>query len=335
MSRTLRWTRRILIATAVLLLIAYLALQVSFRAWRAEALARIDGPAQRIDLPSGPMEYEIRGEGQPMLWFHGAPGGHDQGPPFEGMGVISPSRPGYLGTPLSTGRTLREAADAYAELLDALEVDRALVVGISAGGPTALAFATEHPERTRALVLLSAITRERIRPLPERGDFARITDALIGEGFSDWLTVSFIRGDPTILLGETGSEFLSAADQQALGADPAALDALASQLVQLMPLSARRHEGYVNDRVQYARMGEPDPLPITAPTLVIHGTDDPDVSFSHAESAARRIPGAKLVPVEGGGHLIVITRFERVAGALRDFVDTLPVAGTPRRADGT
>ena len=50
-------------------------------------------------------------------------------------------------------------ADVAAALLDALEVERVAVVGISAGGHAAIQFAARHPERTRALVLLSAASR--------------------------------------------------------------------------------------------------------------------------------------------------------------------------------
>jgi pimeloyl-ACP methyl ester carboxylesterase len=41
---------------------------------------------------------------------------------------------------------------------------------------------------------------------------------------------------------------------------------------------------------------------IEAPTLVLHGTEDPLFPFPHGEALARRIPGARLVPLEGVGH---------------------------------
>ena len=45
-------------------------------------------------------------------------------------------------------------ADAHACLLDALGIPNAAVVGVSAGGPSAMQFAIRHPQRTAALVLL-------------------------------------------------------------------------------------------------------------------------------------------------------------------------------------
>ena len=41
---------------------------------------------------------------------------------------------------------------------------------------------------------------------------------------------------------------------------------------------------------------------ITAPTLVIHGTEDPIMPYAHGEATANAIPGAKLLPIEGMGH---------------------------------
>ncbi|MDY6796419.1 MAG: hypothetical protein SWK76_14260 [Actinomycetota bacterium] len=75
-----------------------------------------------------------------VLSVHGVPGGYDQaimlGRPFtkNGFATICPSRPGYLRTPLSTGRTIEEQADAMAALLDYLELEKVGVVCCSAGG---------------------------------------------------------------------------------------------------------------------------------------------------------------------------------------------------------
>ena len=41
---------------------------------------------------------------------------------------------------------------------------------------------------------------------------------------------------------------------------------------------------------------------IIAPTLVLHGTEDPLFPYEHGEALAREIPGARLIPLEGAGH---------------------------------
>ena len=60
-----------------------------------------------VDTPSGPVAFREEGEGPPVLFVHGSPGGSDQGMLMArflaeaGFRVIAPSRPGYLATPLA------------------------------------------------------------------------------------------------------------------------------------------------------------------------------------------------------------------------------------------
>ena len=89
------------------------------------------------------------------------------------LAVLTLSRPGYVRTPLATGPTPEQAADAAAGLLDVLGLDRVGVIGTSGGGPTALQFALRHPQRVWGLVLQSAVTQSFIEP-------RRSTHSLIG-----------------------------------------------------------------------------------------------------------------------------------------------------------
>ena len=77
----------------------------------------------------------------------------------KGFRVLAWSRPGYVRTPLSVGKSYPEQADAAAALMDALGIDRAAVLGYSAGGPPAIYFAHRHPDRIWALILECAVTR--------------------------------------------------------------------------------------------------------------------------------------------------------------------------------
>ena len=83
-----------------------------------------------VTTPLGPIEYAERGDGDTILAVHGTLGGWDQGLVVaeflrvNGFKIIAPSRPGYLGTPLATGRTFalqirfaRAAALAHGDLL--------------------------------------------------------------------------------------------------------------------------------------------------------------------------------------------------------------------------
>ncbi len=100
-----------------------------------------------------------------MLIVHGSPGGYDQGMLVakflndSRFSFICMSRPGYLRTPLATGKTPEEQADMYAALLNALGIQKAAIMGISGGGPSALQFALRHPDRCNGLIMLSAVSQ--------------------------------------------------------------------------------------------------------------------------------------------------------------------------------
>ena len=76
------------------------------------------------------IEYVDRGEGPTLLVFHDAPGGYDQamllGSLFaeEEFHLVAPSRPGYLRTPLTTGQSLAEQADAMAALIETMGISQ-------------------------------------------------------------------------------------------------------------------------------------------------------------------------------------------------------------------
>ena len=128
---------------------------------------QLEAGSQIAETERGPIEYELKGEDGPVLLFlHGTPGGYDQGAREAGYRVLSPSRPGYLRTPLTVGRTPKEQAHAYAALLDTLGVDHVYVMGASGGGPSAIEFAALFPERTNALVLVEAVSAS----MPEDDD---------------------------------------------------------------------------------------------------------------------------------------------------------------------
>lgn len=74
-----------------------------------------------------------------------------------GFKIIAPSRPGYLGTPLATGRTFAQQGDALAALLDVLGIDRIPVFAASGGGPAGYELAARHPERVSRLVQVDGV----------------------------------------------------------------------------------------------------------------------------------------------------------------------------------
>jgi pimeloyl-ACP methyl ester carboxylesterase len=249
----------------------------------------------------------------PLLVLHGTPGGSDQGVvAAELLGVdarvIAPSRPGYLGTPLSTGRTPGEQAAAMVALLDELEVERAVVVGLSGGGMTAAALAAEHRTRVRGLVLWSAVTapmRIPVWPLLH-GPLARRST---GEAL-----LRRLHRAPRLLIG------------RAAGDERTARTALAiAQTV--FPIEDRR-DGLANDADQARRFDAAILPAITAPVLIVHGTQDRNVPYRQATQAMQIMPNARLITVPGANHWT--TPADRMArAALAAFLDG--IASGPSR----
>ncbi len=113
----------------------------------------------------GPVEYSIRGKGHPVLYFHG---GHSNakdmllqtGWPLPNHRIIIPSRPGYGNTPLNQNTTPQQTARLINALVESLQIEKLIVVGVSAGGLSAIEYAAQYPHKTCSLILISAVTRK-------------------------------------------------------------------------------------------------------------------------------------------------------------------------------
>jgi pimeloyl-ACP methyl ester carboxylesterase len=255
----------------------------------------------------GPIEYAERGEGQPVLVVHGAGGGFDQGLELgndlvrAGFRVIAPSRFGYLRTPLPADASAEAQADAHACLLDALNVQSAAILGVSAGGPSALQFALRFPGRTRALVLLVPAV---YAPRPSQAAPVRasrttmfLLDTALRSDFLFWAASkvahrTFIRailGTPPDLVANASAE------------EQARVEAV---LDQILPVSQRR-AGLLNDATVVSSLARYDLEKIAAPVLAISAADDQYGTFAGARYTTEHIPHARFVGYPSGGHMMV------------------------------
>src|SRR5689334_1195375 len=106
------------------------------------------------------LRYEDLGKGPAVLFLHAFPFDHAMWRPQitplaeAGFRVIALDLPEFgESTPGSEVFAIERGADVVADFLEALDIERSVVVGLSMGGYVALALARRHPERLRALVL--------------------------------------------------------------------------------------------------------------------------------------------------------------------------------------
>ena len=302
----------LLIATALTGLVAFIR-------WRSQLLAQIYHGTQIVETARGPVEYTRVGTGPVLLHFHGGATGCDQTLALSWdfheaeFTILTPSRPGYLRTPLTTGATPAEAADAVASLLDALGIHQVGILGTSGGGPTALQFVLRHPKRTWGVVLQSAVTQQFVEPRRSTHSLlGRVVFSRSGKWLADlgaWGIALLVRCWPSLLVRSflKASENLdqSKARQRRTYVlrHPDQLGLFRRLARSGLPLSVRQ-AGIWNDLHQYAQLPVYPLEQITCPTLVIQGKADGNVPFAHAEFVARTVPHAELHAIEDCGHLI-------------------------------
>jgi pimeloyl-ACP methyl ester carboxylesterase len=248
------------------------------------------------------IEYAVQGEGLLVLLAHGAGGGYDQGLLIgnnyvgESHHLIAPSRFGYLRSSIPEDGSPGAQADAYATLLDALDVERVGVVAFSDGGPSGLQFALRHPERCEALVMISAKSQT---PPPDSLLQALVFESVFRSDYLFWLITEYARPFLLAMFGVSGEV------QEQIPARPRQL---ASEVVESMNPISLRQDGIYHDRdtLTVLRQDEFSLEQITVPTLVVHSVDDGLQPYSHAENTASRVPDAEFLSYEQGGHLLLL-----------------------------
>lgn len=196
--------------------------------------------------------------------------------------------------------TLADMAADGVGLLDALDIDRAHVVGASMGGMIAQHIAFSHPERVLSLTSIMSTTghaklpparKEAISVLTKRPQSLEET-VLVDHG------VRIIR-----TIGSPGYP----ADEERLRAN-VTRDFRRSFYPAGMP---RQLAAIIADGDRRQRLAG-----VRAPTLVIHGEGDPLVPLAGGEDTAAHIPGAALKTIPGMGHDLPLALVDEIAEAI-------------------
>ncbi len=267
------------------------------------------------------MEYAQAGDGPAVLMVHGSGGGYDQGLEFagdlarHGFRVVAVSRFGYLRSPLPDEASAAAQADAYACLLDALDIESVAVIGGSAGAPSSTLFALRHPERVTALVLLVPAMyapREDDAPsvrTPPGVEFVFSTALRF-----DFLFWAALRFAPRAMIATILATDPALVDQ----ADADERARIARLLGTILPVSARRL-GLLNDSAVLADIERFALESILAPTLVISAADDRYGTYDVARYTAEHIPQARFIGYADGGH-VWVGHHAALIDAIRIFI---------------
>lgn len=211
-----------------------------------------------------------------------------------------------LGLPVRTPYTLDDMAGDTVHLMDDLGIARAHIVGASMGGMIAQVLAAKWPQRVASLtsIMSTSGNRKLSRPTPAAGKslLAKPADPKDPEVVIEHLVGVFgVIGSPGFPTPrEEVRRRVARAVRRAY--DPAGTT---RQLLAVIAAGDRRK--------QLRR--------ITAPTLVIHGAQDPLVPLAAGRDTAAHIPGARLEVIEGMGHDFPEALMPRLAALVADHCD--------------
>lgn len=248
------------------------------------------------------INFEVEGQGHHVTLVHGV-GSHLQA----WDGVVAALRDDFtllrydLRGHAKSGKppgpyTLDDYVDDLAALLDAQGIDRTTLVGFSFGGMIAPAFTIRHPDRVRALAIVSAVagrTPEQRAAVVKRADeLARGGASMtVGDAIERWFTPEFRARHPEIIERQV---------QRVLGNDPV---------------------GYAAAYRVFAESEVIDELhKITCPALVMTGEHDTGSTPAMARAIHQRIAGSRLVILPRYRHSLLIEATAEVVRELGAFL---------------
>ena len=257
------------------------------------------------------MYYEARGAtGPALVLIHGGLGGGEGCAPmlsFHGFAlsplfqVIAYDRraAGRSETPAEGYSIANYAADLRA-LLEHLQVDRAYILGSSAGGPIALQFALEYPQITRALLLINTMTyvQEAERAVRQR--------------------------ELTLIRQAEAAAGREAAVEAGLNARwPGLKESKPEQFEKLRAINLEQYDGIVKTIQSYLDIGdslESRLAELAMPTLIVHGDADSRINVDCGRQLHRGIAGSNLHIIPGAEHGLLTNEAAQTRRVIMDFL---------------
>jgi pimeloyl-ACP methyl ester carboxylesterase len=267
--------------------------------------------------------------GRPVAFFHGSPNSRLFCPDPEatlaaGVRLVTPDRPGSGRSDPMPGRSVADWADDFLELADLLELPPCPIIGLSSGGPYALACAARLQGRVRSVGLVSSV-------------------APLDEVPGGWDALSAEARHVAQLLRQAGqspedrrvAEALAARRLDAFAADPTAIPpefpsdenpdwvvfrdrpAVFERWLRGRREAARQGvAGYAEDWIAQVMPWGFAMTDVRCPVRVWWGDRDWNVERADTDCLVRLLPGCTTVTYPGEGHIIAVTHWAEILASL-------------------
>ena len=254
------------------------------------------------------MHYGVYGSGEPLVMIHGGLGGgegsasmvshHSQQLSSDFKLIVFDRRASGKSESALDGYSITNYSRDVSALLDHLSVDKTHILGSSAGGPIAIQFALDYPQRTATLSLvntMSYVDKEQRN----------------------------IRQRELELLENT--EASSQRTQAANALDvrrPGMREAEPEYFQKLLDLHLKQYDGIVKTMRSYIDIGnsiENRLSELDIPTIIIHGSADSRIPIRCGHALNNRIKNSSFITIDGAEHGLLANEPDKVRRTLEPF----------------
>jgi pimeloyl-ACP methyl ester carboxylesterase len=271
-------------------------------------------------------------QGRAVFWLHGTPGARRQIPTEardyaerRHIRLIGVDRPGIGSSTPFQYRNVLEFADDLRTIADVLGIDEMAVVGLSGGGPYALACAAAMPERVVVTAVLGGVAPT-TGPDAIGGGVMALGAALAPVVELIGVPLSFVATGLIRLIRPVGSRAVDMYGRVSPEADRALLarpEFKAMFLDDLLNGSRKQMAAPFADVVVFARDWGFRLEEVKGPVRWWHGDRDHIVPFEHGQHVVSRLPDAELYHLPGESHLAGLGRAEEILGNVMTLWDRL------------
>jgi pimeloyl-ACP methyl ester carboxylesterase len=263
-------------------------------------------------------------KGRPVLYCHGFPASRLEGhlghaaAVRQNVRLIAADRPGYGLSGYLAGRQIADWPRDLLELAEALSLRKFAVLGISGGGPYAVACAARLPDRITAVGIACSLGQTHIREdIARMNPVARLSLAAArhAPALSQWfnrMLAPALRNHPGLAFRMLASQ-LPPADREVLS-DPGIFDRFADSCREAFRQGGR---GAAYDLTLYAKPWETAAESIRVPCHLWHGEQDTTVPIAMGKRLAAAIPGCRARLYADEGHFsLPVRRMDEIFAAL-------------------